>query len=191
VLYYFNSEFTNKINKITNKINKNAFFLSFYRFSCDFIDFVCDFIDFICELTVKIIEHTVASYKTSDFNCVVNYKFLKDIFPIGFNYFYLLNKEKSAAPPHHQSAENLFLKKLRLFDNMSTVSYGGPIDKYAQTTPSAHGVSLVFNFISFQQFRKEKEIKIFFSNADLFCKSFFQITNKKRRYSDIFDIHCI
>jgi hypothetical protein len=32
-----------------------------------FYGFVCDFIDFFGGFTVKIIEHTVASYKSSDF----------------------------------------------------------------------------------------------------------------------------
>jgi hypothetical protein len=72
VLYCFNSEFTKKINKITSKLNKNA-------------SFVCDFVDNICKFTVKIIQHTGASYKTSDFTWkflavlifVINLKFLE------------------------------------------------------------------------------------------------------------------
>jgi hypothetical protein len=59
VLYYFNSKFSNKINKITSKADKMTKNI--------FIDFVCDFIDFVREFNVKIIEHTVASCKTSDF----------------------------------------------------------------------------------------------------------------------------
>jgi hypothetical protein len=54
MLYYFNSVFTSKINKIskkTIKIKKKN----------------CIFIDFLCEFTVKIIEHTGASYESSDF----------------------------------------------------------------------------------------------------------------------------
>jgi hypothetical protein len=62
VLYYFNSEFTKKINKITYKTDKNA-----NIFVILLVLFVILHINIVCEFTSKIIEHTVASYESSDF----------------------------------------------------------------------------------------------------------------------------
>jgi hypothetical protein len=50
---------TKSIKSQTNPIKDNFF--------CIITGFICDFINFASELTVEIIEHTVASYKTSDF----------------------------------------------------------------------------------------------------------------------------
>jgi hypothetical protein len=60
VLYYFKSEITNKIITLQTTPIKRQNFLHFYGFVCDFIDFFGGF-------DVKIIEHTVASYESTDF----------------------------------------------------------------------------------------------------------------------------